>query len=120
MKKSWALLAILLLMLAVMCTGCGTDEKTNESAASPATITAAPVTAAPTEEPEVYQSSDYKYILLADGTAEITDYAGNAAELSVPDTLDGHQVTSIGDYAFFTCSSLTSIALPEGITSIGE
>ena len=29
-------------------------------------------------------------------------------------------VTSIGNYAFYNCSSLTSIALPEGVTSIGE
>ena len=29
-------------------------------------------------------------------------------------------VTSIGAYAFFGCSSLTAITLPEGVTSIGE
>ena len=28
-------------------------------------------------------------------------------------------VTSIGDYAFYQCSSLTDITLPEGVTSIG-
>ena len=29
-------------------------------------------------------------------------------------------VTSIGSYAFFGCSSLTSITIPEGVTSIGR
>jgi hypothetical protein len=29
-------------------------------------------------------------------------------------------MTSIGDYAFYYCSSLTSITLPEGVTSIGD
>ena len=29
-------------------------------------------------------------------------------------------VTSIGDFAFYGCSSLTSITLPEGVTSIGK
>ena len=31
-----------------------------------------------------------------------------------------YQVTSIGDYAFYGCSSLTSIDIPSGVTSIGE
>jgi hypothetical protein len=29
-------------------------------------------------------------------------------------------IVSIGDYAFFRCSSLTTVNLPEGLTSIGE
>ena len=33
---------------------------------------------------------------------------------------DDYQVEAIGDYAFFYCSSLTSITIPEGVTSIGE
>ena len=70
-------------------------------------------------EPTVYQSGDYKYILLADGTAQIIDYSGRAAELTVPDTLDGYPVSSIGDKAFSFCSSLTAITLPESLESIG-
>ena len=30
-----------------------------------------------------------------------------------------YSVTSIGNYAFYNCSSLTSITIPEGVTSIG-
>ena len=71
-------------------------------------------------EPTVYQSGDYKYILLADGTAQITEYTGIAAELIVPDVLDGYSVSSIGDRAFYECRSLTAITLPEGLTSIGD
>ena len=97
MKKSCALLAVLLLMLG-LCFAAAAEEA----------------------EPTVYTSGDYKYILLPDGTAEITRYTGNAAELSMPDTLDGHSVTSIGEYAFSGCATLTSITLPEGLTSIGK
>ena len=39
--------------------------------------------------------------------------------ITVPATLGGKPVISIGSYAFQGCSSLTSIKLPESLTSIG-
>ena len=33
---------------------------------------------------------------------------------------DDGSVTSIGDYAFYSCDGLTSVVLPEGVTSIGD
>ena len=71
-------------------------------------------------ETAVYKSGDYQYILLADGTAEITNCASEAASLPVPDQLDGYTVTSIGRWAFAGCRFLTSITLPDRLTSIGE
>ena len=38
----------------------------------------------------------------------------------IPLTLGGYPVTRIRDYAFFYCSRLTSITIPDGVTSIGE
>jgi len=40
--------------------------------------------------------------------------------LIIPATIDGNPVTSIGNYAFFGCSSLTSITIGDGVTSIGN
>ncbi len=46
------------------------------------------------------------------------------ADLTIPTTLyvgeTPYTVTSIGDFAFYNCSSLTSVNIPEGVTSIGE
>ena len=65
-------------------------------------------------------SSDWTYELLDDGSAEITGYKGKETNLIFPETLDGHPVTSIGDYAFYECGNLTNVTLPSSLTSIGN
>jgi len=63
-------------------------------------------------------SGDYEYRILPDSTAEITGYTGSGSNVVIPDTLGGYRVTSIGRYAF-SCYDLTSVIIPEGVTSIG-
>ncbi len=64
-------------------------------------------------------SGDYEYKVLDNGTVEITDYTGDAAKLSIPATLGGKKVTGIGEKAFSDCD-LTSVTVPNGVTSIGD
>jgi hypothetical protein len=84
----------------------------------------------------------YLTYTVADGQAKITGYSSNGPQyLSIPDTLGGYPVTSIGNFAFsqknlkvlelpstltsigtwaFERNQLTILDIPEGVTSIGQ
>ena len=66
---------------------------------------------------ETYE--DYEYIVLDDGTVEITKYKGSATELEIPSKIDEKVVTSIGNNAFVFNQSVKSITISNNITNIG-
>ncbi len=63
---------------------------------------------------------DFWYEESEDGGMTITGYTGDETDLVIPGEINGKEVTSIGDFAFEKCYSLTSIEIPAGVTSIGE
>ncbi|MDR3600330.1 MAG: leucine-rich repeat protein [Desulfosporosinus sp.] len=64
------------------------------------------------------QDGDYTYTVTS-GVTTITGYTGAGGAVTIPSTLGGAPVTSIGYEAFSDCSSLTSISIAQGVTSIG-
>jgi hypothetical protein len=89
--------------------------------------------------------AQFGYIVNANNTVTITNYTGSGGAVSIPPTISNLTVTSIGngedsvfsntsvtsvtipggvtsieDYAFAYCPILTSVTLDDGITNIGE
>jgi len=60
---------------------------------------------------------DFTYTT-TNGTITITGYIGPGGNVAIPDTINGLPVTTIGASAFYSCTSLTSITIPNGVTSI--
>jgi len=69
---------------------------------------------------QFFSEGDYKYILLGNGTAEIVNYWSWDNEVTIPASLGGYYVSSIGDDAFHGCRSISKISIPDGIVSIGD
>ncbi|MGN0142497.1 MAG: InlB B-repeat-containing protein [Roseburia sp.] len=69
--------------------------------------------------------NDFEYCLNEDGTALILGYYGNNTDIIVPSQLDGHTVTKIardglGNRDGESYKNITSIDLPEGLTTIAD
>lgn len=68
--------------------------------------------------PSVLLADDFLYEI-RDSVLFITGYTGSGGEVTIPSTLDGHPVAAIGAYAFWNCSSLTSVSIPDSVATIG-
>ncbi len=70
-------------------------------------------------------TSNFRYTLLADGTAEVTEYLGMDSVIDIPETVDGYTVTSLGatvicDADSFLEEPVSEVTLPDTITNIGD
>ena len=67
--------------------------------------------------PAVVTYGDWEYEPAA---GKITKYIGTKTDVSVPSMLNGTRITSIGERAFMSNSTITSVSIPRAITSVGE
>ena len=67
----------------------------------------------------ISDSSQLKGIMIPDSVTSIGNYAfyncSSLTSIEIPDS-----VMSIGNYVFYNCSSLTSVTIPDSVTSIGN
>ncbi len=71
-----------------------------------------------------YKIVDNKAVIVAPGggtySPDWSGYTMPTGALTIPSSIDGYPVTSIGECAFFYCTSLTSVTIPNSVTSIGD
>ena len=68
----------------------------------------------------IYSVKDGKASLESGGCLDPAIPKSTSGTITIPSTLGGYPVTSIGDRAFYGCSSLTSVTIPNSVTSIGR
>ena len=64
----------------------------------------------------------YKVTSESPKTVELTRFDSErpTGALTIPTTVNGYTVTSIGTYAFNACQGMTSVEIPNSVTSIGQ
>jgi hypothetical protein len=109
-------LVLLPLFAALLVAGCGEKSSSEGSDSTSDSATPPSEEVNPNEEAPVYL---IKYKVAGD-TVTITGYRRRMASgaLTIPATIKGKPVTSIGGRAFQYCRNLTSITIPDSVTSI--
>ena len=83
-------------------------------------LTSSLFVAASATEVKAYTYGDFDYKIIYGVNIEISGYHGNGGHVSIPDVIDSMLVTSIGEYAFHYCPTITSVTISDGVRNIGD
>jgi hypothetical protein len=65
------------------------------------------------------RAQDFTFFV-SNGEATITSYIGTSPTLNIPTVISSFPVRAVADYAFQYNSTITSVVIPNGVTTIGE
>ena len=70
------------------------------------------------ENPVVYQSGEWSYLIQDDGSLVITYCSGKVVDVKIPESLDGKPVAAIRGSTFPTKNSLVSVTIPDSVNIV--
>ncbi|MGN0489768.1 MAG: leucine-rich repeat protein [Ruminococcus sp.] len=65
------------------------------------------------------RNSDWEYSFNGDEVV-VEKYSGNDVKIEIPDSIEGKKVTAIGNGAFYECTNITSVKIPNSVTLIDQ
>jgi len=71
----------------------------------------------------VGDSSEWAYEHLEEGSVRLLKYIGEnvlSGEVRIPDVVDGHPVTALGNRIFCECKQIESVVLPKTLNQLGD
>lgn len=60
-----------------------------------------------------------QFTYVTGGTITITGYTGPGGDVTIPNTINGLPVTTIGSFAFTGHTNISGVMIPDGVISIG-